>query len=427
VSTRGRAAAGRAALRLLLPASERIWVEALWAESLALPEGRERARWQAGAVVLVAREALRGWRTPGRIAFLVTAGLAAFACWPGSPASTATAIDRADVIAAVVMLAGLTLLARRCLGPASSGWLARTIRVGGYAAILILISVKAAAERYCYQVAQTHPWFRRYWVVAGLPSGVGHWLVEAIYLLVLGCCMLVVLWATSAGTRFARGSLTLAVGLGLTIGVGLYLSAPLGPWQSVNPWLPRPWPTAIGYVDWALLLAGPVLLGPVATRRSPAPGGTESLTDRRFIQCVALGMLAAVIAVLVQTVGADTTIAAALQSPGAANWLNHGQDLTGTAAYLRNLNAGESEFEYVLLDVGILVACFVASLVAAVVVLAAAREAPPPGGGGHGDGGRGDGGRGDGGPPRGEVPPVLSPPQPGLVPEAPSRQPVLTG
>lgn len=388
-------AAIRASLWLVLPAGGRIWVEALWAESQTLPAGRERARWQAGGAALIAREALRGWRAPGRVAFLVAAGLAAFACWPGSPASTATAIDRADAVGAVVMLAGLTVFARRCLGPACAGWLARTVRVGAYAAILALIAAKAAAERYCYAVAESHAWFRRYYVVAQLPAGVSHWLVEAIYLLVLGCCMLVVLWATSAGTRFAPGALSLAVGLGLTLGVGMYLSAPLGPqgteavgsWQSMNPWLTRPWLTAIVSVNWALLLAGPVLLGPVAARRFPAQGDTESLVDRRFIQSVALGMLATVIAILVMTVGADATIAGAIQSPGAANWLNHGQDLTGTAAYLRNLNAGESEFENMLICVGILVTCCVASLVGAVVVLAATRQESPPASGGSGRGG----------------------------------------
>ena len=420
---RTAAAAGRAVL-WLLPAG-RDWVKALWAESAALPPGRERARWRAGAAWLVAREALGAWRTPGRIGFMAAAALAAAGCWPGSPASTATAIDRADAVAAVAMLAGLALFARRCLGPARASWLARAVRAGAYAAIMALIVAKTAAERYCYAVAESHAWFRRYYVVAQLPTGISHWIAEAVYLLILGCCMLVVLWATSAGARFASGALGLAVGLGLTLGVGMYLSAPLGPqgtaavgvWQSTNPWLTRPWLTAVVFVNWALLLAGPVVIGPVAGRRVHAPGDNETLTDRRFIQCIALGMLATVIAVLVMTVGADGTIAVALRSPGAANWLNHGQDLTGTAAYLRNLNAGESEFEYILLCAGILVTCFVVSLVGAVVVFAAAGEEPPPG----------SGGRGDGGPPRGEVPPALSPPQGGRAPEVPERQPALAG
>jgi hypothetical protein len=74
VSARARAAAvaGRVVL-WLVPAGRRDWVAALWAESAALPAGRERARWRAGGAWLVTREALRAWRAPGRIAFVAAA------------------------------------------------------------------------------------------------------------------------------------------------------------------------------------------------------------------------------------------------------------------------------------------------------------------------------------------------------------------
>jgi ABC-type xylose transport system permease subunit len=48
-----------------------------------------------------------------------TAGLV-WAGWPGAAANPATLINRIDVIAAVVMLAGLPWLARRLFGP--GGW-----------------------------------------------------------------------------------------------------------------------------------------------------------------------------------------------------------------------------------------------------------------------------------------------------------------
>jgi hypothetical protein len=70
-----------------------------------------------------------------------------------------------------------------------------------------------------------------------------------------------------------------------------------------------------------------------------------------------------------------------------------------------------------LICAGVLVTCFVVSLVGAAVVVAAAGREPPPA----------TGGRGDGGPPRGEVPPALSPSQGGRAPEVTERQPVLTG
>ena len=75
-----------------------------------------------------------------------TAGLV-WACWPGAPANPATLINRVDVIAAVVLLAGLPWLARRVFGPAGDSWLARIVRVGGYAAVFALVLVKAEVER----------------------------------------------------------------------------------------------------------------------------------------------------------------------------------------------------------------------------------------------------------------------------------------
>src|SRR5260370_28318292 len=70
-----------------------------------------------------------------------TAGLV-WAEWPGAPANPATLINRVDVIAAVVMLAGLPWLARRGFGPAGDSWLARVVRGGGFAAGFSLVVVQ---------------------------------------------------------------------------------------------------------------------------------------------------------------------------------------------------------------------------------------------------------------------------------------------
>jgi hypothetical protein len=48
-----------------------------------------------------------------RVLFAAAAGAAAWAAWPAGPAATV----RADVIATVLLLAGLPLLARWFLGP----------------------------------------------------------------------------------------------------------------------------------------------------------------------------------------------------------------------------------------------------------------------------------------------------------------------
>ena len=68
------------------------------------------------AFKLRAREALMRRRIGGTLLFAVAAALVAWAAWPGSPASFATSVARADVVAIVVLLGGLALVAPRVLG-----------------------------------------------------------------------------------------------------------------------------------------------------------------------------------------------------------------------------------------------------------------------------------------------------------------------
>jgi hypothetical protein len=427
VSARRRAATAAGQVILwLLPPDRRDWVEALWAESRTLPSGQECLSWRAGAAALIAREAIRGWRSPGRITFLAAAALAAFACWPGSSASTATVADRADVVAAVVMLAVVGWLARRLFGAVRTGWLPRVVRAAGYGAILALLPAQAVAVRYCYGVVGSHPFLRRY-DAASLHGGVGLGVIMAFFLLILSGSVLAVLWATSARGRVTSGALTLAVGLGLVLGACGYLSAPLGPRattgiDAVNPWLPRSWLGWVTIADWVLLFAGPALLGPVAGLCFAGQGDRGSLPGRRFIQCLCVGVLANVVAALTATVMASATIAAALTFPSAANWLDRGADLKGTAAYLWGLNAVGSESAYLIVClcvpfVGLVVGVAVGALAFGREVLAGG-QSPSAGGGG---------GRGDGGPPRDPAPRAPAAPQGGRAPEVPDRHPVLTG
>ena len=86
-------------------------------------------------------------RIVSSLAFLAAAAGLVWAGWPGALANPATVINRVVVIAAVVILAGLPWLARRVFGPAGDSWLARIVRVGGYAAVFALVLVKAEVER----------------------------------------------------------------------------------------------------------------------------------------------------------------------------------------------------------------------------------------------------------------------------------------
>ena len=144
--SRAAAAAGRGALRLV-PAGRRDWAEAIWAEAYEVPSGFRRLAWRAGGVQVIAREALMARKIGRWLLFAAAAALAARATWPGPPGRFATAIARMDVVTIVLLLAGLPLLARWFLGPASNSRLARFLRAGGYAAVLALMVAKASVLR----------------------------------------------------------------------------------------------------------------------------------------------------------------------------------------------------------------------------------------------------------------------------------------
>src|SRR5215470_9423253 len=91
---------------------------------------------------------------PRRIAYSLAFAIAAtglvWAGWRGAPANPATLINRAGVIATVVILAGLPWAIRRVFGPAATSWLARAARAGGYATMFTLVAVKSDAARIEY-------------------------------------------------------------------------------------------------------------------------------------------------------------------------------------------------------------------------------------------------------------------------------------
>src|ERR1700739_1428247 len=81
------------------------------------------------------------------VALAAAAGARGWAAWPGAPANPATLISRVDVIATVLILAGLPLVVRRKFGDADSNRRPRSLRTAGYAAVFALMLVKADVER----------------------------------------------------------------------------------------------------------------------------------------------------------------------------------------------------------------------------------------------------------------------------------------
>ena len=150
-----------------LAAGWRDWVEAVWAEAHEVPPGFPRLAWRAGAVWLVMREAMT-YRTGRAVLFVAAATVAARAAWPDSSAGHAAA-DQFGVIATVLLLAGLPLLTRRFFGPVGNSRAARSLRVGGYAAILALMPAVNIVAPFPFTVPQRGPDLRVFYA-SGNPS-----------------------------------------------------------------------------------------------------------------------------------------------------------------------------------------------------------------------------------------------------------------
>ena len=91
----------------LVPAGRREWAEAIWAEMAEVPAGWQRLGWFAGGVRLTVREAARGQRPWYPLAFAAAAAGTAWSAWSGPPGDSAVEINRIDVIAIALILAGL--------------------------------------------------------------------------------------------------------------------------------------------------------------------------------------------------------------------------------------------------------------------------------------------------------------------------------
>ena len=236
---------------------------------------------------------------PRRIGYWLVSGAAAaglvWAGWPGAPASLATLIRRVDVIAAVVLLAGLPWLARKVFGPPGGG-LARVVRLAGYAAVYALVLVKAEVERTEYATPSGHAWLA------------GTWTGEIVFLMVLAAYVAGLLAVTARRPLAGRAALALGTGAGLVAGLTLYAVPPLGlPLSVTSTWLVALY-NAVRVLAVLLALGVVVAAGLTAARRT-SHDSLLPLADIRARQGVAAGLCAGAAAALVVTVLGLSTIA----------------------------------------------------------------------------------------------------------------------
>ena len=249
---------------------------------------------------------------PRRIAYSLAFAIAAtglvWAGWRGAPANPATLINRAGVIATVVILAGLPWAIRRVFGPAAVGRLARVARVSGYAAVFALVAVKSDVTRFEYaSAAQRH-------LLAGI------WTGEVVFLAVLAVYVAGLLAATARRPPAAPAALMIGVRTGVAAALVMYALPPMGhPLYLANIWLLRAYDAA-RVLALLLVLGITIAAGIAAARRTPVRGSRLPPADARARHGVAAGLCAGTVAALLVSVLGLSTIALLPQEANRLSW-----------------------------------------------------------------------------------------------------------
>jgi hypothetical protein len=374
----------------LVPAERRDWTEALWAEAGEVPPGRARLAWRAGGVWLIAREALLARRTARVLLFAAAAAWIVHVVWPGPAGNPATAVNRLNVVTVVPVLAGLPLLVRWLFGPAAPGWMARMLRTGAYAAVLVLTLAKAGVE----QVRDNPAALPRLSSDASVPVKDGMiytWLVESLFLLVVGIYVAAILGATARRPRIVPATLAAGTGAGIALGAVMYVVAPLGlASHSTDPWL-HGFPIALVVVlAWVLLFGGPVLAGVVAARCYHGPGSPEEIQKARIRQAAAAGFLATGAGALMVAVLGSATIALMSRAGWVLHWLYPGQHLSAAVSYAHELAASVRADNYGMILLVFPVIGLLMGMAGGGMAFPAVPPGAPPGGGGGEPGPPGD-------------------------------------
>jgi hypothetical protein len=351
------AAARRGAVRLV-PAARREWAEAVWAEAHEVPAGWRRLAWRAGGVLLIAKEAQMVRRIGTLVLFTAAAAAAAWAAWPKSSVSLSHgAADQGDVIITLMLLAGLPLLTRWLLGPPDNR-AARRLRAGCYAAILAIMPAKAVTDMFVGAVPRSGIDLRTYDVgnsngglpVPGTVSGGPDWGGEIFILFITACYLAVILALTARRAKVAPATLAVGARAGLVLGLVMFAVDPLGGAQiATNPWLHGTATDPLVALAWVLLFAGPVAAGVLAGRRYYVPDDPGQASAGRAWQGVAAGLVCNGVGALTVAVLGIGTTALMLKSAWVRGWLYHGQQLTASALYGRELNASEAVAFYAVI------------------------------------------------------------------------------
>ena len=355
-TSRVAAAAGRGAMRLV-PADRREWAEAVWAEAREAPAGWPRLAWRAGGLGLIVKEGQMARTIGSWLLFAVAAGAAAWGAWPDSSVSHAGAVQ-GGIIITLALLAGLPLLSRSVLGSPGNR-AARWLRAGFYAAILAVLPAQAAIrlflgavprsgiDRHTFDALQGPG-------VPGTVSGGPDWAGEIGILVFTACFLAILLALTARRTPVAPATLAIGAGTGLMLGVVMYAVAPLG--LNVKfpdrPWLHGSAADGVGALAWILLFGAPLVAGALAGRRCHVEDDPAKAAVTQTWQGFAAGAVSGGVGAMLVTMLGTGTTALMVRSAWVRDLLYHGQHLTASAVYGRELYASQDVSAYIILFLG---------------------------------------------------------------------------
>jgi hypothetical protein len=308
----------------------------------------------------------------------VAAGLA-WADWPGAAANPATLMSRVDVIATVLMLAGLPLLSRSLFGPVRKSWLARLVRACSYAAVCALMLVKADVQK--AELAK-----RSGAALAGV------WAGEVVFVIVIAVYLTALLAMTARRPPASPKTLTLGIGAGLALGLAICVLRPLANHVHIsNPWLAGAYDIS-RFAAVLLVPCAAIKVGIAAARRASRRDTRLPLADARARQGVAAGLCVGIVAGLLVSVLGISTIALVPHLAGSIQWTLPTRLATDAAAHPNIPNAVSAfEVSFTYAAAGYLLVLIIFPLLGAGLGawggLYAAGPSQPPGGGGGGGGG----------------------------------------
>jgi hypothetical protein len=225
----------------------------------------------------------------------------------------------------------------------------------------------AAAVSNCHEVPCTS---------AGGPS----WAGEVPILLLTACFLAAVLTLTARRAAVEPSTLAIGARAGLVLGAVMYTWDPLGPNIKYpnRPWLHGSAADVLGPLTWTLLFGAPLVAGAIAGRRCHVPDDPGQASVTRTWQAFAAGVVSSGVGVVFVTVLGTGTTALLVRSARVRGLLYHGQHLTASAIYGRELFAAQDVAGYAFVCVAFPIIGLVMGLADA--GFANATGAPPDGG-----------------------------------------------